>query len=248
MRSQLQLVRDRAVVGVHAEPRTAGLDPQRLVGRRPRRGGASREQPVGDGRELGRGIDEVDHGRRCRRRWPACGGRSPAVQGEHPVRRSPAPGSPQPPGRRQPVGPDEDEHRPLGRSPAAGSTRSMNRIRSRKVDAAPHRCPARRRPRWCRRGRPARGGARRARAARAPAPRVPARVGQPVEVLAGQAVQPGQPVGARDGDDVAVAAVDQTGALGEQPLLAQRVAVVSGVRTRGAPALDLHRPGAGEQG
>ena len=55
-------------------------------------------------------------------------------------------------------------------------------------------------------------------------------VGQPVEVLAGEAVQPGEPVGAGDGEHVAVAAVHQPRALGEQPLLPQRVAVVGGHR------------------
>ena len=69
-------------------------------------------------------------------------------------------------------------------------------------------------------------------------------VGEPLEVLAGQAVQPGEPVGARDREHVAVAAVDQARPLGERALLAQRVAVVGGHR----PALDLHRPGQGEQG
>ena len=69
-------------------------------------------------------------------------------------------------------------------------------------------------------------------------------VGQPVEVLAGQAVQPGQPVGAGDDDDVAVAAVDQSGALGQQPLLAERVAVVGGDGT----ALDRRRRRAREEG
>ena len=63
-------------------------------------------------------------------------------------------------------------------------------------------------------------------------------------MLAGEAVQPGQPVGAGDGEDVAVAAVDQPRALGEQPLLAQRVAVVGGDRT----ALDGDRARAREQG
>ena len=44
----LQLVRDGAVVAVHAEPGTAGLDAQRLVGLRRPRVGPGGQQPVGD--------------------------------------------------------------------------------------------------------------------------------------------------------------------------------------------------------
>ena len=70
-------------------------------------------------------------------------------------------------------------------------------------------------------------------------------VGERVQVLAGQAVQPRQPVGTGDGEDVAVAAVDQARALGEQPLLAQRVAVVG--RDRAALRLRPRR-GAARRG
>src|SRR3712207_1658033 len=69
-------------------------------------------------------------------------------------------------------------------------------------------------------------------------------VAELLEVLGEQAVQPGQPVGAGDDEHVAVAAVDQAGALGELALLAQGAAVVR----RDGPV--LHRDGAGarEQG
>ena len=66
------------------------------------------------------------------------------------------------------------------------------------------------------------------------------------EHLGGDRVQPGQPVGAGDRHDPAVGQVDGGEALGEQPLLAQRVAVVRGDARVGA----VGRDGAGrrEQG
>lgn len=74
-------------------------------------------------------------------------------------------------------------------------------------------------------------------------------VAEPVEVLTGEAVQPGEPVGTGDGEHVAVAAVHQPGALGQQPLLAQRVAVVGGDGERGVGrVLDGDGPRAGQQG
>ena len=74
-----------------------------------------------------------------------------------------------------------------------------------------------------------------------------AAVGQPLEVLAGQVVQPGEPVGTGDGEDVAVAAVDQAGALGEHALLAQRIAVVRGDRGGRGAGLDGDGAGQGQQ-
>ena len=54
---------------------------------------------------------------------------------------------------------------------------------------------------------------------------------EPAEVLAGQVVQPGEPVGSRDDQDVAVAAVDEAGAFGQRALFAQRVAVMGSDRS-----------------
>ena len=53
-------------------------------------------------------------------------------------------------------------------------------------------------------------------------------VAERAQVLGGDGVQPAEPVLARDGEDVAVAAVDHAGARGQHALLAQRVAVVPG--------------------
>ena len=64
--------------------------------------------------------------------------------------------------------------------------------------------------------------------------------GQRGEVLGGQRVQPGQPVGTADADDAVVGQVDDTLAGGEPALLAHRVAVVR--RDAGVDARRGHRP------
>jgi hypothetical protein len=51
---------------------------------------------------------------------------------------------------------------------------------------------------------------------------------EPLQVLAGQAVQPGQPIGPGDLDYASVRPVDQGRPLGHDALLAHRVAVVRG--------------------
>ena len=75
----------------------------------------------------------------------------------------------------------------------------------------------------------------------------PAAVGQPLEVLAGQAVQPAQAVGPRHDEDVPVAAVDQPGALGQPALLGQRVAVVRGDAVVGRIAQDRRAGDVGQR-
>ena len=52
--------------------------------------------------------------------------------------------------------------------------------------------------------------------------------GKMLEALCGQAVQPGEPVGAGDPDHAAVAPVDKSGAAGERALLGEWIAVMPG--------------------
>lgn len=62
------------------------------------------------------------------------------------------------------------------------------------------------------------------------------------ELLGGHGVQPGEPVGPRDGHDAAVREVDHREPLLEQTLLAQGVAVVGGHSRVGPVVLDCPVP------
>ena len=141
-------------------------------------------------------------------------------------------------GRRRPSGPTR-----LSTAHCAGDQRRLDAEHEphplEEGRAAPRRCRARRRPRSCRRGRPAPGGARRARCGESTSASLPAPSASRSRCWLVRLCSQRQPVGAGDDEDVAVAAVDQPGALGEQALLAQRVAVVGGDGT----ALDDDAPG-----
>lgn len=69
---------------------------------------------------------------------------------------------------------------------------------------------------------------------------------EPDERLGGHRVQPREPVRPGHRDDSAVGQVDGGEALGEQPLLAHRVAVVPG--DPGIDSLGRHRTGGVEKG
>ena len=142
-------LRDRAVVAVHPEPRTAGLHAQRLVGvearpaapRRGRRSASTSARGTTRSNDGGRAVADRRH-----------------AADEAPVER-PAPRRP-PSGAGRPAatstsgafGPHQREHRPLG-----GDQRGLDPEHEahllQEVGQRLHRCPARRRPTWCRRGR-----------------------------------------------------------------------------------------------
>ena len=239
----LQLVGDGAVVGVDAEPRPAGLHPQRLVRVQPGRHRAGGEQRVGPLAQPGPRDQQVDDvgAAVADRRHPA----HPAAVVGRDARRTapPAPAARRRPARRSPRGPTsestaqavgdqrrldaEHEHHPLQEAGSVGAGAGL--------DVGPGRCRrARRATRWCSTcpcgERTQRLGA--------------GAVGQPLEVLAGQAVQPGQPVGPGTASTSRSLRSTSPAPSASGALLAQRVAVVGGHRA----AVDARRRPAGPAG
>ena len=226
MCSHGQLVRDRAVVAVHAEPRTAGLDAQRLVGGET---GERRAEPVGDGLDVRPRDDEVEHGG------------APSPIGGHAADEAAGPGpalvpavgrrqSRARPGPRAPSGP-RAKHRPVvgdqRRLDAEQEAHLLQEVDQRRPGAGLDVGP---------------GGAAEvgehevvldvARSATGPAPRCrcrrPSRSRCWLVRLCSQVSRsaPGTATTSRSLRST------RPGALGEQPLLAQRVAVVGGDRRR----------------